>query len=243
MPVGYSVHIGINQVDESLPNYKGWDSRLNACENDCDDMQRIAINNGFTHVTTLKTAEATINNVETAIRFCANNAVDGDIVLVTYSGHGGQAEDVSGDEVDDMLDELWYLYDGEFLDDRLYELIALFRKGVRFVLISDSCHSGTMWRDRDTPPPLPGEDKELGVPDAQVISISGCSDSRTSKDGRKNGLFTENLLKVYDDGKFTGSYMTLHRQILERVKKWQDPTFFSVGHVSKAFLKEKPFTV
>ena len=44
---------------------------------------------------------------------------------MTYSGHGGQIEDVSGEE-EDKKDETWCLYDGELIDDEVsLELAAL----------------------------------------------------------------------------------------------------------------------
>ena len=41
--------------------------------------------------------------------------------LLTYSGHGGQINDVNNDEPDG-LDETWALYDRELVDDELYAM-------------------------------------------------------------------------------------------------------------------------
>ena len=46
----------------------------------------------------------------------------------------------------DGRDETWCLYDGMLLDDELYRLWAEFQPGVRIVVLSDSCHSGTVTR-------------------------------------------------------------------------------------------------
>src|SRR4030065_82189 len=51
---------------------------------------------------------------------------------------------MNGDAEDDGLDETWCLYDGEFLDDELFELWTKFQPGVRILAFSDSCHSGTV---------------------------------------------------------------------------------------------------
>jgi hypothetical protein len=64
---------------------------------------------------------------------------------MSYSGHGAQVEDLSGDEADGE-DETWCLYDRMFLDDEQCELYAEFAKGVKIVVLADSCHSGSATR-------------------------------------------------------------------------------------------------
>ena len=71
--------------------------------------------------------------------------VSGDILLLTYSGHGGQIPDVTGEETD-KLDETWCLYDGQLIDDEMYLELSRFAAGVRVLVFSDSCHSGTVVR-------------------------------------------------------------------------------------------------
>jgi hypothetical protein len=51
--------------------------------------------------------------------------------------------DQNGDEFDNE-DETWCLFDGEVLDDELAAVWATFTPGVRIVVFSDSCHSGTV---------------------------------------------------------------------------------------------------
>jgi len=143
---GVSLHIGVNIVDPA--HYGGsWDGKLNACEKDCDDMQVIAENQGFeTHI--LKSQQATREAVTSSIRDIAEQLNDGDFFLLSYSGHGGTIPDVDGDE-EDLVDETWCLFDGQLLDDELNLLWAEFDAGVRLLVISDSCHSGTMLKDID----------------------------------------------------------------------------------------------
>ena len=47
-------------------------------------------------------------------------------------------------EEHDNLDETWCLYDGELVDDELFGEWAGFAANVRVVVLSDSCHSGTV---------------------------------------------------------------------------------------------------
>jgi len=78
-----------------------------------------------------------------AITSAATAIVEGSIFFLTYSGHGGQVPDITGDEVD-LQDETWCLFDGELLDDELRVLWSKFAPGVRILVLSDSCHSGTV---------------------------------------------------------------------------------------------------
>ena len=66
----------------------------------------------------------------------------GDMFFLTYSGHGGQVKDVDGDE-DDGKDETWC----QFLDDEMDILWSHFKPGTRLLILSDSCHSGTVTKD------------------------------------------------------------------------------------------------
>ena len=68
----------------------------------------------------------------------------GDIFFVTYSGHGGQVPDLNDEDETDGSDETWLAYDRQIVDDELYELWAKFKPGVRILVLSDSCHSGSV---------------------------------------------------------------------------------------------------
>lgn len=126
-------------------HYDGWSGPLNACEADAEDMIAIAKSQGYDSKIML-TKAATRAAVIDSIKQAAEILQSGDIFWLTYSGHGGQLPDLNGDEDDDM-DETWCLYDGELVDDRLNGLFARFKAGVRILMLSDSCHSGTVSKD------------------------------------------------------------------------------------------------
>jgi hypothetical protein len=148
MAHGMSLHVGLNTVDAS--KYNGWDGRLVACENDARDMELLAREAGFTDRTVLLTADATVENVTAELRKAARVLAPGDILLFTYSGHGGQIPDLNGPEDEpDRLDETLVLYDREFVDDELYKEFELFAEGVRIDCDLDCCHSGSGIRVRD----------------------------------------------------------------------------------------------
>ncbi|MCT2590936.1 caspase family protein [Streptomyces sp. N2-109] len=142
MARGVSIHIGLNTVDPD--KYGGWDGKLIACENDARDMQQLAHQAGFEEQTTLLSAEATVENVNAALRSAAKVVTAGDILLFTYSGHGGQVPDINGPEDEpDRLDETMCLFDREYIDDELHRELEAFAEGVRILALLDCCHSGT----------------------------------------------------------------------------------------------------
>lgn len=139
---GLSLHLGLNAVDPR--HYAGWSGRLAACEFDAQDMTALAKASQM-KPTTLLTKKATRKATLTALRGAAKQLKSGDLFFLSYSGHGGQIDDVTGEE-DDKLDETWCLFDGELIDDELYLELGRFAKGVRVIVLSDSCHSGTVTR-------------------------------------------------------------------------------------------------
>jgi hypothetical protein len=75
-----------------------------------------------------------------------------------------------------------------------------------------------------------------------VILISGCQDNQTSMDGDHNGAFTEQLLKVWNQGAFKGSYAQFHARIRAGMPATQTPNLFALGSAG-AFLAQAPFRV
>lgn len=140
MPQGLALTIGLNAVDPR--HYGGWNGKLTACEADAEDMAAIATSRGF-GVTTLMTRAATRQRVKTEISSAAESLEAGDIFMLSYSGHGGQLPDRNSDEPD-AQDETWCLFDAQLVDDELYALFAQFAEGVRVLVFSDSCHSGSV---------------------------------------------------------------------------------------------------
>jgi len=114
-----------------------------ACEADAKDMAAIVKDRKFKKIKTLLTKTATLANVRNEITKSAETLKSGDIFLLSYSGHGGQLPDLNDEEAD-AQDETWCLYDGEQVDDELYAMLGKFAKGVRVLVFSDSCHSGTV---------------------------------------------------------------------------------------------------
>jgi metacaspase-1 len=180
MAKGIALTLGLNAVDPK--HYGGWPGTLNACEADAHDMTDIAKTAGFS-VTTLLTKSATRSNLKKAITSAAKSLKDGDIFMLTYSGHGGQLPDLNSDEDDDQ-DETWCLYDGELVDDEIYSLLGKFAAGVRVLVLSDSCHSGTVLKEVFYPP------------SARARATDG-----TSGEVRYRNMPTDVALRTYRDNK------------------------------------------
>ena len=277
MPKGMSLHIGLNAVDPK--HYGGWPGTLAACEADAEDMTAIATAKKFS-AKTLLTTRATRKAVLAELARAAKTLKAGDTFFLTYSGHGGQLPDKNGDEIDDHQDETWCLYDGQVPDDELNDAYAKFAKGVRVLVLSDSCHSGTVTKMafyRGTPKHLPGTTDEEAryrmMPDpvalktyrqnkafydpiltsasrdarsqiqASVLLISGCQDNQLSGDGAFNGVFTGNLLTVWQNGEFTGDYPRFYKAIVRLMPPEQTPNYFRVGTLDKKFEAGSPFSI
>ncbi len=211
--------IGIN-------DYPGTDNDLSGCVNDAHDWAEELSRRGFA-VTQLLDKEAKRAAMIKAIGNLIAGASKGDTLVITYSGHGTWVPDRSGDEPDGR-DEGLCPYDlvrkGALVDDDIHELFARRAAGVRIVLISDSCHSGSVTRgqEADLDPDLPRARfmppqawMKGALPPAFLSTVmprggfsraggdlllAGCLDHEYSWDtrfhGRPNGAFTYYALKT-----------------------------------------------
>jgi metacaspase-1 len=286
-----SLHIGLNTVNPK--HYEGWSGPLAACEFDANDMAAIAKAQGMA-AKKLLTKAGTRKAVLAGIRGAAKALKKGDLFFLSFSGHGGQVADASGDEPDKQ-DETWCLYDGQLIDDELYFELSKFAAGVRILVLSDSCHSGTVTRARPAPPP-PGTRAKLMPPDvalrvyaehqgfydglqravakaagkapladpdavlatlsvqsgrvqsiakkfkAAAILISGCQDNQVSLDGDHNGAFTGQLRRIWNNGKWKGTHVQFHAQIVAGMPASQTPNLFLLGPAG-TFAAQTPFKV
>lgn len=143
--------IGIN-------DYPGTRMDLAGCVNDANDWAAVLGGRGFA-VQQLIDAQATKSAMAAAIGALVSGAQSGDSLVITYSGHGTYAPDVSGDEPDG-LDEALCPYDinkgNVLIDDEIHALFAKRKARVRIVLVSDSCHSGTVIRAAPADPDSEG---------------------------------------------------------------------------------------
>ncbi len=199
-----AVCIGIN-------NYPGSINDLQGCVNDANDWAALLQGFGF-DVSLMLDSQATRQNVKAALDGLVTSAGAGDVIVLTYSGHGTQSFDLNSDEAD-SYDEAISVYDGNIVDDDLRTIINKINRQASLIVISDSCFSGTVTRlsavrarPRFMPPVnAPARNvvsQRLLLPEANMpeILISGCTDSEYSYDaefnGRPNGAMSAYAIQV-----------------------------------------------
>lgn len=227
--------IGIN-------DYPGTGSDLSGCVNDCNDWAAALSTRGFS-VSKLLDAQATKAALVAAIGNLLGNAAKNDTVVITYSGHGTWVPDQNGDEPDSRDEGLcpWDIGQGKvLLDDEIASLFGKRPAGVRVLLISDSCHSGSVTKGD-------GSELDAGLPRARFLPpqawmgtaalpsstpvklagglsrsggdllMAGCLDTQFSWDtrfnGRPNGAFTFYALKTLATLAATASYADWFKKI------------------------------
>jgi hypothetical protein len=135
----YALCIGIN-------DYPGTQNDLVGCVNDATDWYQELEKRGF-KVSSLLNKNATKSNMVEAITKIVVDTGSKDISVITFSGHGTWVPDEDDDEADGR-DEALCPYDitkGNVLgDDQLYDIYSRRKQGARIVMISDSCHSGSV---------------------------------------------------------------------------------------------------
>ncbi|KXJ91606.1 caspase domain-domain-containing protein [Microdochium bolleyi] len=137
-------------------NYFGQNGELRGCINDTKNLSTFLFEryNYKPEDTIILTDDArdpimqpTRANMIRAMQWLVKDARPNDSLFFHYSGHGGQTEDLDGDE-DDGYDEVIYPVDfknaGHIVDDEIHAImVRSLPQGVRLTAIFDSCHSAT----------------------------------------------------------------------------------------------------
>lgn len=225
--------IGIN-------DYPGTSSDLSGCVNDANDWADILEKNGYS-TTIMLDKKATGKAIRKAIASIVGNAVKGDRVIIQYSGHGSFVPDEDGDEADNT-DECLCPYDimtnGPITDDELFDLYDAKMNGVQVVMISDSCHSGTVAKFAPivTPPSTSIKDAprrrvrflppSVFLPKEAVNKLGVCRAFRASNPpGRYASLLlagcqdTEYSYDACFNGRYNGAFSYVALSVLKKIKK------------------------
>lgn len=143
MAKGLSIHIGVNKVNRR--HYDGeW--QLPWCVNDAIAMRDIAASKGYDWLLLLN-EKATTTALLNALDIAADFLRKGDILFLSFSGHGDLVIDTNNDEEkiegQTAYDQAWALYDRRLIDDTINEALKKFRAGTRIIVVADCCHAGT----------------------------------------------------------------------------------------------------
>jgi hypothetical protein len=220
-------------------NYEGTTSQLAGCLNDAGDWAAELDRRGY-EVTTLLGREASRAGILDALERGVGATEYRDQLIITYSGHGTWAPDWDKDEADGRDEAICpddYSRAGLILDDDLYRVFAPAGHGERVVMLSDSCHSGSLnrlagpvaspRRVRFLPPSLAGVDMDAaravqhlparGLMRRGALVMSACQASQVTYDisvsGRPCGLFTYVALEVLRALGDTPTYRDWHREV------------------------------
>ena len=256
--------LGVDKLDYSY--YKGKLKELEVCNRDAKGVYDYFTKKfNFSSKTLL--LDASTRPFLAQLDSLASSFESGDLLIIYYSGHGGQVTDVSGDE-DDKLDETWCFHDRQLIDDEIYLALSKFKTGVNILVLSDSCHSGSVVRAREDEEERDevyskkvGHEKSqdlfksneimhenlANIPaikkdelNPHVILLSGCQDDQSSYTGHPYSQFTKALLGVLTVNKNQVNLKDLYkgiREILDDFWKEQTPNFLVQGKLNPDFVE------
>jgi metacaspase-1 len=78
---------------------------------------------------------------------------------------------------------------------------------------------------------------------ASVLLISGCQDSQVSQDGDANGLFTSQLVHVWNQGNYKKNYRQFYKAIYNLMPPNQQPNYYRTGRIDPKFEKQLVFHI
>ena len=267
-PRALSLHVGVNSLDPK--HYAGWKGELKSCEFDADDMAGIAKSMGM-KAKVLRTKAATRAAVLAALKDAGKQLKAGDFFFLSFSGYGSQVEDVSGDEMDRkddswclhdaqvIDDEIYAEISRWAVGVRVLVLLDSSPSGsvprphmpepdpppagLRARLVSPLIAEKVYLLNEKLYDALQKSVKVTGVPapGPAVIVIEGCQHNQAAFEGKDNGVFTERLLHLWNQGSYQGSYARLFAMLVARMPSTQTPMLRTYGDVA-GFLTQAPFT-
>lgn len=137
-------------------NYTGQKNQLRGCINDVKNVQSFLLKHGYKEDDMVILRDDAVNqmqhptraNIIKGFKWLVKDAQKNDSLFLHYSGHGGQTEDLDGDEesgFDDVIYPVDYERAGHIVDDEIHDIVVKpLQAGVRLTALFDCCHSGTV---------------------------------------------------------------------------------------------------
>jgi hypothetical protein len=165
---------------------------VNRCMFDSHNIHVLTTNSPFQKAMSEKYSGYPAKEFFNVIKNVKNISNENDTIVFLISGHGYQTADRNGDETDG-LDEMISIGFRNIIDDDIYVSIKDMKS--KMILLSDTCHSGTMFDLPHVVNNLPNT--KLG----NMISISACADAQLSMCdiGEKTGFGGSLTTSVLED--------------------------------------------
>lgn len=215
---------GLDHVDPQ--SYGGWNGDCPGTILDALRMKALLERRGYL-VCLLTNEQATAFRVTAACVAAAQRMKAGDRLVAYGSSHGGQALDLNGDE-NGGKDSTICLWDGQFTDDLVGELLLRIRENIDVDLILDCCNSGTMYRGPHDYVRIFKARKQAKGFDIKcnLTYYGGCADGKSSYGGDDGGAFTKALLSPGPEGLTRARWFESARM---RMPRNQIPIFANFG--------------
>lgn len=271
MARGLSLHIGVGSVDKH--HYCGWSGKAPACESDAQRMQALAKAAGFsTTIMKTKDviADHVLDKIKKASEmlqsgdiFLLTFAGHGASVPDINGDENGGEDDVwvCHDRmlIDDELYALWSRFQPKVrivvisdsctngtvisVPDSVLDMFAFDKvehlysrampRGTRnLVYEKHKCfYDGIQLRTT----------REF--PASTILLLASSQDGQPSFDNGSYGIFTNALIKTWNNGNFSGQYADLFVQTSNQVRAYESPTFFPIGAPNPTFPSQKAFLI
>lgn len=206
-----SVAIIVALTKVNYEAYSGWDGRCAGSNTDRDRMVLACRDAGIERVVSLYNERATtyavIRQILLACKALEASAKAGKrpLLFFYFSGHGGSIYDFYRKERNSMNQTLC-LWDGQMVDDLMWDVLLKVPKGIRFVHITDCCEAGSNFRSMG--PYIANAYKDVvfrpkinrRLPSdlaCDFLHFGGCADGEVSKGSvTYGGIFTYTLIET-----------------------------------------------
>lgn len=202
--------------------YGGWSGTLTGSPIDGQNMAALCKSLGYDTLE-LKNQDATVFRFLAAIATQAAKLKPAaeaglrPLLLIYFSGHGGQVPDLVGDEPDGLTETLC-CYDAQLVDDLLYDGLCKIPAGERVAFITDSCNSASNYKaPKDWVKVMRARASRGGrAPVCQFVHIGGCGDGESSYDTDAGGEATNALLASLAPGVTWAQWVPLAQKRMPR---------------------------